>query len=72
MALIDRMLGKSFETVRNLIDRVEKGQSDDAPIELPGTFKHRDTHGKEHLPDWELERARLGETEPDALAEQRV
>ena len=68
--MIDRMLGKSFEKVRNLIDRVELGQSDDAPIELPGTFKHRDCHGKERLPDYEAERTRLTEREPDALSEQ--
>jgi hypothetical protein len=49
--MIDKVLSKSFDKVCSLIDRVEKGQADDTPIELPGTFRHRDLHGKEHGAD---------------------
>jgi hypothetical protein len=49
--MVEKALSKAFEKVRNLIDRVEKGQADDAPIDLPGTHKRRDTSGQERVAD---------------------
>lgn len=67
--MFDKMLGRSFDQVCKLIDRVEKGQSDDAPIELPGTFKHRDRHGKEHIVEIQVEKVTVITQEPDATPE---
>jgi hypothetical protein len=64
--MFDKMLGRSFDQVCKLIDRVEKGQSDDAPIELPGTFRHRDTHGKEHIVVTQVEQVTVVTKETDA------
>lgn len=64
--MFDRVLSRSFDTVRNLIDRVEKGQSDDAPIELPGTFGHRDIHGKEHIDEFNAGQIRRVDREPES------
>lgn len=70
--MIDKMLGKSFEKICSLIDRVEKGQADDTPIELPGTFRHRDTHGKEHSADSDVNHSWNVDTKPKPFSEQRT
>lgn len=49
--MVDKALGKAFEKARDMIDNVEKGQADDAPVDLPGTHKRRDTTGQERGPD---------------------
>jgi hypothetical protein len=49
--MVEKALSKAFEKVRNLIAGVEKGQADDAPIDLPGTHKRRDTSGQERVAD---------------------
>jgi len=68
--MIDKVLSKSFDKVCSLIDRVEKGQADDTPIELPGTFRHRDTHGKEHAAESDVNHSWNTDTKPETLSEQ--
>jgi hypothetical protein len=63
--MVDKALDKAFDKTRDMIDRVEKGQSDDAPIDLPGTHKRRDTTGKEREPKSDGE-----QTPPTAGADQ--
>lgn len=39
--MVDKAFKKAYEKTKALFDRVEQGQSEDAPVELPGTFKER-------------------------------
>ena len=68
--MIDKLLSKSFDKVCSLIDRVEKGQADDTPIELPGTFRHRDTHGKEHGADSDVNHSWNADKKRETFSEQ--
>ena len=52
--MVDKALGKLDKAVKKVTDQVKEGQTDDAPVDLPGTFVNRDkdtdekTH-KEHV-----------------------
>lgn len=45
--MVDKSLDKADEAAGKWVDNVKEGQSDDAPIELPGTFKKRDSETDE-------------------------
>ena len=49
--MVEKALNKAFEKTRDMIDHVEKGQANDAPVDLPGTHKRRDTTGQEREPE---------------------
>lgn len=40
--MTDKIFEKADEAAGTWVDNVKEGQSDDAPIELPGAFKKRD------------------------------
>ena len=67
--MVDKALGKAFEKTRNLIDNVEKGQADDAPIDLPGTHKRRDTTGQERTQDTDAEPTNPADTRKSDASE---
>lgn len=41
--MTDKIFDKADEAAQSWVDNVKEGQSDDAPIELPGTFQKRDS-----------------------------
>ena len=45
--MVDKPLEKADEAASKWVDNVKEGQSDDSPIELPGTFKKRDSDTNE-------------------------
>ena len=49
--MVDKSLDKADEAAHKWVDNVKEGQSDDAPIELPGTFKKRDSETDEIVED---------------------
>ena len=41
--MVGKALDKANNAARTWVDNVKEGQSDDAPVDLPGTFMKRDS-----------------------------
>ena len=41
--MVDKAFEKVDDAVQGQFDKVKEGVSDDAPVDLPGTFKKRDS-----------------------------
>jgi hypothetical protein len=56
--MVDKSLDKADEAAGKFVDNVKEGQSDDSPIELPGTFKKRDSDTDEVVEEMPAETGR--------------
>ena len=49
--MVDKALEKSRKLAEKFVNTVDEGQSEDAPVDLPGTYKERGAEHPEHVVD---------------------
>jgi hypothetical protein len=69
--MVDKSLDKADEAAQEWVDNVKEGVSDDAPIDLPGTFKKRDSDTDEVVAEVPAETGRHDDVPTPGARERR-
>ena len=67
--MVDKPLKKALDLSEKIIRGVDEGQSEDAPIDLPGTHRERSAEDPEQVVDKRTGQVEKPDKDPDNLVD---
>jgi len=67
--MVDKPLKKTLDAAEKFIKGVDEGQSEDAPIDLPGTHRERSAENSEQVVDKRTGKLEQPDKDPDNLVD---